>query len=120
MYIDPNPCRGFFFHSIVPPPPPHFTTSITKDNTDLDILTLTLHWNDSFTQKFEVDEYCVMDRDHVCQSETTCLTPNKDYECNGLEAGKEYMFFIRAKNCLNKTTIGENLTTIVISPRGTS
>ncbi len=85
-------------------------TNISKEGGNS--VKLTLKWNKSFTETHQVDEYCVIaPAGSVCQSETTCLTPDTDYECSGLVAGNQYGFVIYAKNCEDQS--GMNITSII-------
>ena len=102
---------------MLPAPPPAVTVMSNISKETGNSVKLTLKWNNTFTQTYAVDEYCVIaPAESVCQSETTCLTPDTDYECSGLVAGNQYGFVIYGKNC--ETQAGDHSTSFV-APQGT-
>ncbi len=108
-----NTYSHLHFISPAAPPAVPVMTNISKEGGNS--VMLTLQWNKSFTETHQVDEYCVIaPAGSVCQSETTCLTPDTDYECSGLVAENQYGFVIYAKNCDKQTGA---TTTSIINPQ---
>ena len=76
---------------------------------------LTINFDAAFTRDNVVDFYCVKSVGGVCP-DYSCVSPYSSYTCEGLEAGGEYNFTVRAVNCGNQESNDTEVLTII--PRG--
>ena len=76
---------------------------------------LTLNFDDTFSDDNRIESYCVRTQSNVCPNDS-CVPPNSSYVCDGLMAGGDYNFTVRAVNCGFQE--GEETDLLTISPRG--
>ena len=76
---------------------------------------LTLNFDDTFSEDNRLDTYCIRSQSNVCPNDS-CVSPNSSYVCDGLVAGGDYNFTVRAVNC--EFQEGEESEQLTVSPRG--
>ena len=83
------------------PPPSAQFNNITLDNMGGN-LSITVLWNNSFSQQFHIDEYCVqlITQETIQKSSCpwSCVPPTSPYICSELHDGL-YTFIVYAVNC---------------------
>ena len=78
-------------------------------------ITFTIFFDDIFSRENRVDSYCVSSQSSSCPNDS-CVSPSHNYSCDGLIAGGDYNFTVRAVNCGNQE--GDETEQLSISPRG--
>ena len=83
------------------------------ESSDDNSVRLTINFDAAFTRDNVIDSYCVKSVGGVCP-EYSCVSPNSSYACEGLEAGGEYNFIVRAVNCGNQESNDTEVLTIIL------
>ena len=77
-------------------------------------LSITVLWNNSFSQQFHIDEYCVQLITQETIQKASCVPPTSPYMCNELHDGL-YTFIVYAVNCNFQN---ENKSELIVSLQG--
>ena len=84
--------------------PPSIQYEIAFQRNRENTVSVNLNWNDSFTNDYGVDKYCIQFSSSIITScmNTTCLIPNTSYVCTDLKAGHSYELVVQASNCVDQ------------------
>ena len=73
-------------------------------------------FNASFYEDNRVERYCLHSLNTACPKDSCIPAGGGYYTCDGLEAGVEYNFTVRAVNCGNQESTETDV--IIIAPQG--
>ena len=109
----------YTLHSILytasPPVPPINMNAMEIKSRVSNSVEITIIFDTAFSRDNNVESYCIRSQGGACPNDS-CVSPNNNYSCDGLEAGGEYIFTIRAINCGNQN--GEETEVFSVTPRG--
>ena len=99
--------------SAAPPPQPPNNLKIERSSgNSVNSVRLTITFDPSFSVDNRVERYSILSQNAACPNNSNVPAGGGYYTCDGLEAGVEYNFMVRAVNCGNQESNETEIITI--------
>lgn len=104
--------------SAAPPPQPPNSLQIANSSNTTNSVRLMISFDTSFSEENGVEKYCIRSQSSRSASSNSCVPAGSSYTSDGLEAGGEYNFTVRAVNCVDQES--NETEVITVTPQSKS